>query len=541
MRSVESATGEALSTSSGRDLLDRPRSLAWSVAAWTLATLLFVSLVALLGGPSQSDSGQSIYTAMMMAHGQWSCAYPPLASSHLNGSPLAFASPVYPLVSAAAAWLLNLGAGTPFPSFTQLGSHCAHAIGPVSAWIETTNTLRPLTDVGLVSWIALSGGVVAIVRAARRQRDGWEALTLIVVACSAPLLSCLEWSFHPEDIMTMGVILFAVASAVNEKWWLVGILMGVALLTHLFALLALVPLAMLIPRRHRSVVAAGFVGVIAVVVTPLAAATSGAVLHSVFFGTSKEGGAHFGGAGGTVVFAAGLHGVTLFLVSRVAPVMVAALVTLAAMKKWGARVREPAILMSLVATCLTVRLALDVNIFGYYFMAATVSLLVIDALQGRIRGESIAVISLISLAYSPVTQYFRWRGHVDGPAVREVLPYLISIPVVVTIVAGLVLHRVRWHWILWQIVVAMAFFRFPMHPRGDTGAFPSWAWQILLVPPLLVMVSRPLRGATTRGAHEVGSARATNQTIPSSGERVVHELRVRVKQSRVSGIRRSKN
>ncbi len=488
-----------------RTWLEAPRSSAWSVAAWAIATLLFVSLTLLLGGPSQADSGQSIYTAVLMAHGDWSCAYPPLASSHLNGTTLTFLSPMYTLLSAVAARLLDLGAGTPFPSVAHLGVHCSNAMGQVAAWVEATNTLRPLILLGLISWIVLAGGLVATMRVSRQRRDGWEALLLVVVACSPPVLSCLEWSFHPEDIMAMGLILFAMTSLMQERWWLVGVLMGVALLTQLFALLALIPLAMVTPRRQRFAVASGIAGLMVLVVTPLELATSGAVLHSIFFGTSKVGGAHFGGAGGTVISSAGLHGVTLFLMSRIAPLLTAALVTFLVMKKWGDQVRRPVILASLIATCLTLRLAFEVNALGYYYMAATVSLLLIDALQGRFRGESFALIALIALAYSPVTQYFRWRGHFEGTVIREALPYLVSIPVVVMILAGLAYRRLKWHWVLWQVVVIVAFIRFPIHPHGDTGALPSWCWQLLLVSSLLLILSRPLRAATTRLPREVAS------------------------------------
>lgn len=505
MRQVRLTKDESPFTTALREWLDVPRSFAWNVAAWTFASILFVSLTIILGGPSQLDSGQSIYSALLIAHGNWSCAYPPIASRHLNGTTLVFASPMYTLVSAAAARLLDIGAGTPFPPVAHLGSHCSNAIGQVATWVQSTNALRLLTRFGLVSWAVLAGGLVATLRASRKQRDGYEALLLIAVACSPPVLSCLEWSFHPEDLMAMGLIMFAVASLLQERWWVLGLVMGMALLTQLFALLALIPLALVIPPRHRVAVASGVAALLAVVVTPLVLATSGAVLHSIFFGTSKVGGAHFEGAGGTVVFLAGLHGVVLFLVSRIAPLATATIVTLFAMKKWGAEVRRPEILVSLIATCLTIRLVFEVNAFGYYYMAATVFLLLIDAIQSRFRGESFAIISLISLAYSPVTQYFRWRGQVDGPVVREALPYLVSIPVVATILVGLVLRRVRWRWVFWQVVVMVAFIRFPIRLRADTGVLPSWCWQLLLVTPLLLMLSSPLRAATFRQPREVAS------------------------------------
>ncbi|MBW4029991.1 MAG: hypothetical protein HIU57_04835, partial [Acidobacteria bacterium] len=228
------------------------------MAAWTLATAVFVSLTIVLGGPNTGDAAQSVYSALLMAHGNWSCAYPPLADSHLNGFPVVFASPVYTLVSAALARLFGLGGAVAFPSAATLGSNCAHAIVRVSQWAQSTNVLATMLRFGFVAWAVLAGGLVATMRASQKGRNAREAATLMAVACSAPVFSCLEFSFHPEDLMTMGIVLFAVANFIRGRARIVGALMALAVITQLFALLALVPLAMALPRERRVDFAAGF-------------------------------------------------------------------------------------------------------------------------------------------------------------------------------------------------------------------------------------------------------------------------------------------
>jgi hypothetical protein len=96
------------------------------------------------------------------------------------------------------------------------------------------------------------------------------------------------------------------------------------MITQRFVILAAIPLALVFPRERRVVFVAGFVGIFALVVTPLAIATSGRVLHWVLLGTSRAGAAGVAGAGGTVVFSAGLHGVALFLLARITPLAAAA-------------------------------------------------------------------------------------------------------------------------------------------------------------------------------------------------------------------------
>lgn len=475
-----------------QDWLGAPRSAAWSVVAWALATAVFVTLTMVLGGPSVGDSAQSVYSALLMAHGHWSCAYPSLSSSHLNGFPVVFASPVYTLLSAAFARLLHLGGTTPFPSSESLGSNCSHAIVQVASWAQNANVLTTMLRFGLVAWSVLAGGVVAVMRACHKGNNAREAMTLIAVACSAPVVSCLEFSFHPEDLMAMGIVLFAVASFVRGRWRIAGVLMALAVITQLFALLALIPLAIALPRERRVVFAVSFLTAITAVVLPLAILTSGDVMHSVLYGTSKAGGGTRG-AGGTVLASMGLRGVMLFLSSRVAPMVAAVGLSLLVVRRRGEGAREPVTLVALVGSCLAMRLVFELNALGYYYMAGVVSLLVLDAMRGRFRGESFALIALITLAFSPVVLYFRWRGQLEGPELRAILPYGVSIPVVVALVVGLARHQVRWYLVGWLVLVLVAFIRVPLPVTQYREVVPSWCWQILLVTPLLLLLSSPLR------------------------------------------------
>src|ERR1700685_3400012 len=88
--------------------LDRPISNRWCALGWLLATVEFVSLTLLLGGPSQADAGISAPAPWAIAHAAPACAYPSASAPGV--------APLYPLVSGVFAWMLRVGHGVPFPS-----------------------------------------------------------------------------------------------------------------------------------------------------------------------------------------------------------------------------------------------------------------------------------------------------------------------------------------------------------------------------------------------------------------------------------------
>jgi hypothetical protein len=77
----------------------------WSCTlGWCVATALFTVIVALFGGPSHTDVGESIYGTWAVAHGQFACAY---AVTRRESSP-SLRSPSYSL---GGSWQAR-GSGT---------------------------------------------------------------------------------------------------------------------------------------------------------------------------------------------------------------------------------------------------------------------------------------------------------------------------------------------------------------------------------------------------------------------------------------------
>ena len=103
-----------------------------------------------------------------------------------------------------------------------------------------------------------------------------------------------------------------------------------------------------------------------------------------------------------MLWEANLCGAVLFVISRVAPIVVLMALAWWVSRRRGARLLSPIPLISLVAASLIFRLIFEENLFGYYYMAVAVALLVLDVAVGRIRGPLLAWIALVTAAFDPV-------------------------------------------------------------------------------------------------------------------------------------------
>jgi hypothetical protein len=92
-------------------------------------------------------------------------------------------------------------------------------------------------------------------------------------------------------------------------------------------------------------------------------------------------------------------------------------------RRLGLAVLEPVPLLSLVATSPSFRLVFEQNLFGYYFMALAVSLVLLEAVRGHVRGQMVAWIALLILAFDPVP----WG---NDPIPKDVPLWLVQIVLV---------------------------------------------------------------------------------------------------------------
>jgi hypothetical protein len=373
--------------------LDRPLSNRWCALGWLSATVVFVGLTQLLGGPTQVDAGLSGPSTWAIAHAFPACAYSSTGASGV--------APLYPLVSGGFAWLLRIGHGVPFPSAAALGPHCAKASGAIGSWGFRSHALPETVLLGYLGWLIFLAGAVALLRATGRGRCGWEVAGVMLLGCAPPIILALQQFFHPEDLMALGLSFAGLAFARRGQWIWTGILLGLAITSQQFALLVAAPLLMIAPRMARIRYGSALVGSAAVVVVGMLVITSGRVIDVLTGATATP------ASGGTFLYLADLHGLSLLCVSRVLPIILAMMLAWWSARHLGPTALDPVPLVSLIATSLCLRLVFEVNLFGYYLMAVAASLIVLNVTRGRISRSLVTWLILVAFAYDPL----HWVSH----------------------------------------------------------------------------------------------------------------------------------
>jgi hypothetical protein len=404
--------------------LDRPRSQSWCVASWIVATTVFIAVVTVLGGLTQLDSLLSTYSSWSIAHGNVACAYPPGSSIYFP-----MTAPLYTLVAGGLSVILRVGHGMPFPNHAALGNRCLQWWAPITRWSDHTHALTPTLRFGYVGWLVLAAGVVAVMRSSGRGRNGWEPAVLIAIACAPPVFTSLNILFHPQDLLAMGLILLAVSSAQRDAWAWSGVFSGLAFASQQFALLAIALLIVLVPAKRRLVFSLTAFAALEVIALPLMALSSGRALWVVLTGS---------GGGGVLVYSVPwelhLRGMVSGDVLRVLPVISVLVMVWWARRRLPNLVMEPPILLSLLATSMAIRLVFEGGLYGYYFMASAVAIILLDFVRRKFRLEVI----------------------------------------------------------LWLAVEALVFKPVPWGIDHLTYGVPMWVWQVVLVPPTLALAVAPL-------------------------------------------------
>jgi hypothetical protein len=371
--------------------LNRRLSDGWCFVGWLAASIIFIGGTQLIGGPTSGDAADSLNTTWAISHGALSCAYAPR-----NQFGLPFTGPLYPWISGGLAALVRIGHRAPFPTSADFGAHCATAVSSMYYWTLRSGALKPTLLLGYAGWFVLLVGVITILRRTGRGRSGWEPLTVILLAIVPPVFMSLREYFHPQDLLAMGLILCGVACAQRGAWFCAGICLGLAFTSQQFTLLALAPLAVIAPKDQLAKLTTATLGAVVVVMAPLALFAPRASLAAVLTGSGTT------WTSATILDLTHLSGPLLFLCSRFVPIAAAMLLAWWAQHRLGAALLEPIPLLSLIATSLSLRLVLEVNLWGYYFMAVAVAVLLVDVLRGQLRLSYFAWLILIVLAFRPV-------------------------------------------------------------------------------------------------------------------------------------------
>jgi hypothetical protein len=456
---------------------------------WLASTCLFVAIVELLRGPTNGDAYMSTGSTWAVAHGQLGCAFPG------NGTSVA---PIYPIISGGIAATTRIGHTVPFPDAAALGSSCTTALGAFNAWSLRAHVEPATLRIGFVGWLILLVGVIALLRASGRGRRGWEPATALVVACLPPVWMCVENYFHPQDLVAFGFALAAMACARRQAWVGSGILIALAILSQQFAVLVAIPLIVLVPPQRRAHFALAGLLTAAAVTLPLLIASSGRAARDVLIGTGDS-----AYNDGTLVAALHLQGALLFLVARLAPVALAFLLGVWVVSRLGREAAlEPIALLALVALSLSLRLVFDPSLYGYYFMALAVSLLILGVVGGRLGAGLVAWLILVSLVFvvgpksSVVLSHATW-----GHTLRQALPPAVLLFAVVIVAVVLVRRGPAWDLLIWVALAIGAVLVWSSANDPFSTPFTTAYGQMVLVLPGVVLAALPLsRQLRRRGA-----------------------------------------
>lgn len=370
--------------------------------------------------------------------------------------------------------------------------------------------------IAYVSGAVLLVGVVASLRAAGRGRRLNEPVTMLAIVVSAPVVACLLEFYHPQDLVAMGFSLLAVAAALRQRWVWAGVAVGLAITTHQFALLVAAPLFVVAPDRRRWWFAGATALAGAAVDLPFLLATSGRAFRAVVIGSGFT-----PSYGGTVVWELGLHGAPFFLASRVLPIAVAFVLAWWVQQRLGERALEPTVLVSLVGASLALRLVFEENLWGYYFMALAVMLIVLESVRARLRPTVVAWLLTVTLAFDPLPSGFQTNSKIWVIYAREDLPKIVVGLVALYVVASFLRRRYRWFWLAWTIFAAAAFVHYPVIDVLAHHAWPTWLWQVLLVSSGLALVGEP--GFAALAAHP-SSGDPTRATVETGATSTSHDL-----------------
>ena len=147
--------------------------------------------------------------------------------------------------------------------------------------------------------------------------------------------------------------------------------MALALTSQQFALLVLVALVVVAPAASRIKMVVATVGMWSSIVVPLALVTSGRAFRVALVGSGLA-----GTQARSLAWELHLTGSMAVEVWRLVPIVVSASISYLTHRRLGPVALTPVPLMALVATCLSLRLVFDEGLYGYYFMAVAVSLII---------------------------------------------------------------------------------------------------------------------------------------------------------------------
>ena len=377
------------------------------IVVYLAALGTFTAVVALRGGPSVGDAYGVTKPATAIADGDLSAA----AHDSILPQPPGYALLTSPLVLV-------------FRPLIGASEWCDGSVPPVTRlflpWCKPAQLAghkwyRSQGVLGILAWIVFADGLPAAPagggsrRRARRGAPG-DGVAAIPAASDA-----VVETFHPQDLVCVGLCAAGLAEALRRRWVATGVLFGVALMCKQFALLPLVAVLAAAPRwgaRGRVVLPA--LAVVACGVIPFAAVDPTGTWNTLR-AVNASGVVKL--STGTVVGMTNLSESTKLVVARDGPVVMAVVMALWARWRAGPRLLSPVPLIGLATACLAARLVAEVWFASYYLLAVSAGLLLLDLASRRLPVASFVWIAVTGVLVEqagglPTTSTAAWEAFV---------------------------------------------------------------------------------------------------------------------------------
>jgi hypothetical protein len=380
-------------------------------AIYAGAGVVFVLILFVRGGPNpaETDAHSVTLPATSISHGDLRAAERETLVPNPPGYPLLTA----PLVVALRPWI-----GSPrwcddktIPAILHKvgASYFLSILGPCTAQHGADHGkpypiwYRSQAVLAILGWVVLTSGAVMFLRAAGAGGGVGEAVLVVVLALLPTAADAIAQTFHPQDLMSVGLICAGMAQALKRRWVAVGAVFGVAFLCKQFAVLPLLGVVAAAPGlQARARILAPAVAVVAAGIVPfyvVAPVDTVRAMTAVYVaGVTLE-------KTPTVVGLLDIAEQSKLQIARDAPVVLAAVLALWARRRAGPGLLAPVPLVGLCLACLASRLVFEISLLNYYFLAVGVALLLLDFTRRRLPVWSVTWIVATRYIVSPLASH----------------------------------------------------------------------------------------------------------------------------------------
>jgi hypothetical protein len=345
-----------------------------TLAVYLAGLAAFVTIVTVRGGPSLDDAYAVTRPAAALAHGDLTAA----ANESVLPQPPGYALLTSPLVLAlrpligAPTWC-DVGVA---PVTRLFLSQCAPHELASHRWPRSQGVL------GILAWVVLAAGCLRLLRAAGAGGGPVELMLVLVLAATPAASGGIVETFHPQDLVCVGLSCAGLAEALHRRWVATGVLFGVAFLCKQFAILPLVAVLAAAPGwRDRGRVVVPAIVVVGCGILPFAVVDWSGTWNTM---SAVNTGGVVNFSTGTVLGMTQLAESTKLVMARDGPIVLALAMSVWARRRARDDLLAPTALIGLATACLASRLVAELAFSSYYLLAVGAGLLLLDLAAKRV-------------------------------------------------------------------------------------------------------------------------------------------------------------